>query len=97
MGRPRDEATAASPELRALLQRLERLWARAGVARPPSRALLEHVQRLPASTLPASAIDTSRRVADAYYQAAFAGRPPDPAAIEQLAVDLDRHRDGVRS
>ena len=97
VGRPRDEATPVPPELRALLQRLERHWARAGVARPPSRALLEHVQRLPASTLPASAIDTSRRVADAYYQAAFAGRPPDPAAIQQLAVELDRHRDGVRS
>jgi hypothetical protein len=97
VGRARDEATAVSPELRALLQRLERHWARAGVARPPARALLEHVQQLSASALPASAIDTSRRVADAYYQAAFAGRPPDPAAIEQLAVELDRHRDGVRS
>ena len=97
VGRARDEATAVPPELRALLQRLERQWARAGVARPPSRALLEHVQRLSASALPAAAVDTSRRVADAYYQAAFAGRPPGRAAIEQLAVELDRHRDGVRS
>jgi transglutaminase-like putative cysteine protease len=86
--RPLPHPSPASPELRALLQRLDRHWTRAGVPRPPSRGPLEHLQRLPPAALPAPALDTSRRVVDAYYQAAFAGRPPDAARVEKLGRDL---------
>jgi transglutaminase-like putative cysteine protease len=91
------DAPAVPPELRALLRRLERHWARAGVARPPASALLEHVQRLPASALPPPAVDTSRRIADAYYEAAFAGRMPDASLVAGLAAELAALDEGRRA
>jgi hypothetical protein len=81
------EPTAA-PELRRLLARLERQWARAGVPRPPSRPLVEHLGRV-AGTAPAL-LDASREAVDAYYAAAFAGRPPDPARVGALERRLER-------
>jgi hypothetical protein len=82
------EAPLVPPELGALLQRLERHWASAGVARPPARALVEHLERLPASPMTPAALDASRRVVDAYYLAAFAGRPPETDAVARLAAEV---------
>jgi hypothetical protein len=33
-------------------------------------------------------MDTSRRVVQAYYQAVFAGRPPDAAFVARLATEV---------
>jgi hypothetical protein len=93
--RPHLEPTDLPPvgvELRALLRRLDRHWARAGVPRPAARGLLEHLDRIPPGRLSPGAAAWSRKVVSAYYAAAFAGRLTATEELEALrrgAIALD--------
>jgi hypothetical protein len=88
-----DPAAEGVPsDLRALVQEIERRWARAGRGRPASRGLLEHARRLTAASkplpLPAGLAETGPRIVEAYYRARFAGDPPTGPQVEALRTAL---------
>jgi hypothetical protein len=66
------------PELRALVQEVERRWAARGRPRPASRGLLHHAREL----------DVGRAVVEAYYRARFGGAPLEPGEIDRLREEL---------
>jgi transglutaminase-like putative cysteine protease len=80
--------TAVRPELRELLARLERLWARAGHPRPPSRAPLEHASSLPGEAALRNLRDTGVRVVECYYRERFGGVPAPDDEIRDLLSRL---------
>jgi transglutaminase-like putative cysteine protease len=71
------DAAPMPPELRDLLDRLDRHWKRSGHPRPPSRAPLEHLLALP------EAARTGRDFVDALYRFRYGGRPP---SADELAL-----------
>jgi transglutaminase-like putative cysteine protease len=86
---PRDvDPVSVRPEVRQLLAQADRLWARAGHARPASRAPLEHALSLPAERVPLELRDASLRIVQYYYQERFGGRPAPAEAIADLASRL---------
>jgi hypothetical protein len=66
------------PELRVLVQEVERRWAARGQPRPATRGLLEH----------ARALDVGRAVVEAYYRARFGGARPERAELGRLREEL---------
>jgi hypothetical protein len=86
--RKRSRASAAlAPvpvELRDLLRRMDRHWARAGRPRGPSVGFLEHLDRLSPNAASDERLAASRRIVDAYYRAAFGGRPAEPGELAEL-------------
>jgi transglutaminase-like putative cysteine protease len=81
-------AEAVRPELRRLLARLERQWARAGHPRPPSRAPLEHASSLPPDPTLAPLRGASLRVVECYYRERFGGVPASDDEIHDLSRTL---------
>ena len=82
---PADRVPIA-PELARVLRDVERHWTRAGHPRPAWRGLREHLDVLPEGALTADARAVSRRVVEAVYESAFAGRPPAPGALDVLSA-----------
>jgi hypothetical protein len=79
-----EEGSVALPrELMDCMARLDREWKKRHVPRPATRAPLEHALDLPADKLPAEVRETSLRVIDCYYRAAFRG---DSIPAEDLVV-----------
>lgn len=88
---PGPGATDTTPhELAGLMRRLERVWTRAGAARPASRAPLEHFRSLPPSALSPELRDAGTKVVECYYRCAFGGRDPTLAEVAELRSGLDR-------
>jgi hypothetical protein len=87
--RPGPEDPQVPPEVARLLARVDRALAERGRPRPPSRAPREHLESVPAEALPAPLRDAARRAVDAYYLARYAGTPPPPGEVEDLARALE--------
>jgi hypothetical protein len=77
-------------ELIDWMARLDREWKKRHVPRPPTRAPLEHLRDLPADKIPTEVRETSLRVIDCYYRAAFRGD-------EIPAEDLVELRQGIKT
>lgn len=90
------QSVAAPREIIELMRRLDRLWARAGFARPPSRAPLEHLALIPAEKIPSSLRETSRRIIDCLYRTSFGGAPFAPSEARELGDCLDQDADLAR-
>jgi hypothetical protein len=85
------QAVALPPELVDWMSRLDREWKKRNVPRPLTKAPLEHVLGLPADKISSGVRETSLRVIDCYYRAAFRGdRVPaeDLAALRQSMKEL---------
>jgi hypothetical protein len=78
-----EDSVALPRELMDCMASLDREWKKRHVPRPASRAPLEHALDLPADKLPAEVRETSLRVIDCYYRAAFRG---DSIPAEDLVV-----------
>jgi hypothetical protein len=78
----RKQSPALPRELIEWMARLDREWKKRHVPRPATRAPLEHVRDIPADKLPDEVRETSLRVIDCYYRAAFRG---DAIPAEDLA------------
>lgn len=81
-------AEAVRPELRRLLARLERQWARAGHPRPPSHAPLEHASSLPREAPFGGLRDAGIRVVECYYRERFGGVLASDDEIRDLSRSL---------
>ncbi len=80
-----EEDDRVRPEMRELLARLDRIWARAGHPRPVSRAPLEHAAALPAGETTAALRETSLRVVESYYRERFGGVRASRQELEELS------------
>jgi hypothetical protein len=87
--RRRAALPAAAPELAALLQKTDRLWARHGRRRPVFRAPLEHLSSIEEGSLPKPILEGTRLVVEVYYRGRFAGHPPTAAEVRKLDQALE--------
>jgi hypothetical protein len=71
-------------ELRDLLRRMERRWARSGRPRPAARGLREHLEALPTDSLGPGEREAAARLIAAYY----AVRYGDTNLTEDALADL---------
>jgi hypothetical protein len=86
---PAPEADPIPVELRALVSRVDDLWATRGVARPVSRAPLEHWQAIPADKLTPQLREASRKVIECFYLCCFAGVRVPPGKIQELRREIE--------
>jgi hypothetical protein len=82
------QSVALPPELIDWMARLDREWKRRNVPRPATQAPLEHVMGLPADKIPSGVRETSLRVIDGYYRAAFRGDRIPAEDLALLAQDM---------
>jgi hypothetical protein len=76
------------PELRELLARLDRTWARAGHPRPACRAPLEHARSLPTGAPTSELGEACQRAVECYYRERYGGVLASDREIEALSRDL---------
>lgn len=76
------------PELRALVQRVDRGCARAGAPRPAGHGLVEHLDRLPASAGSPAWRAAAREAVEAVYAEAYGGRALPAERLQELRERL---------
>ena len=93
------DAVESTPELSALMQRVERCWSECGCPRPPHRGPQEHLVTVPADKLTPAARRSAEQVVEAYYRCSFGGvRVPNDeiAALQRECAVLEQDRVAVR-
>ena len=82
--RRRQDRAPVPAELRDLVGKVERRWARAGRPRPPNRGLHEHLHGLPPGALATAERDAAARIVATYYRTRYGGAPLGEAELSDL-------------
>jgi transglutaminase-like putative cysteine protease len=85
---PGEGANGVSPEVAALLARVDRMWARRGFPRPPHRAPLEHAESLPVERIGHGVAAAGRAAVECYYRARYGGVAVTPEELADLGREL---------